>query len=524
MADISRYLSEIMAAVYGEQVRGSIYNAIDIINKVGEKNITVGTAVTSTRSSITGYFKDSLYLNSQTWDMWRCTGAGWVKEGNLKGTTIASISKTGNSGHTDNYVIKGSDGSTLGAFNVSNGSKFGIGTAVTATNTSTTVDGIAYYADDIYVNTSTWIVWRCSGSGWENKGSIKGGTGPQGEQGIQGIQGPKGDTGDTGPQGLTGPKGDTGEQGPKGDTGEQGPKGETGFSPTIDVVKNGKVATITVTDVTGSETFTIRDGNDGTGTGDMVKATYDPDDDGVVDVAKKVVDIDQYPTAGSNNPVKSGGLYNLIGALSSLDTPANNIVEAINNAAASGGIPSDHVTITGTNAYAIGSYTRATETNQFVVGQYNDYTDENHSDALFEVGCGTTVLKKANALQVLKDGKVLANELYVGGVKMVPSASVYIGRVTVQNNQWSGTSLAETNTGLDINLNSLNVDDQDDFLSKYYLDVKIHATDRANFSALLEAYMKSTDQTSIYISGVGIGTSSNKALEVDIYAVPYINQ
>ena len=497
MADISRYLSEIMAAVYGEQVRGSIYNAIDIINKVGEKNITVGTAVTSTRSSISGYYKDSLYLNSQTWDMWRCTGNAWVKEGNLKGTTIASISKTGNTGNTDIYTVKGSDGSNLGTFNVSNGCKFGMGSSVTSVNTSTYVDGTYYYNNDIYVNTNTWIVWRCNGSGWENKGSIKGQTGPQGERGLQGEQGVQG---------------------------VQGPKGDTGFSPTIDVVKNGKVATITITDVTGTETFTIRDGNDGTGTGDMVKATYDTDDDGVVDVAKRVADIDTSPTAGSNNPVKSGGLFNLIGSVSDLNPTANNLVEAINNAAASGGIPSDHVTITGTNAYAIGSYTRATATNQFVVGQYNDYNDDNHADSLFEVGCGTTVLKKANALQVLKDGSVHMNDLYVGGVKMVPAANFYIGRATVQNSSWSGTSFPETNTGLDISLSALNVDDQADFLSKYYLEAKVYATDRGNFSALIEAYMKSTDQTSIYISGVGIGTSSNKQLNVDIYAVPYINQ
>lgn len=558
MADITRYLSEIMAAVYGEQVRGSIYNAIDIINKVGEKTLTIGTAVTSTRSSVSGYYKDSLYLNSQTWDMWRCSGTAWVKEGNLKGTTIASISKTGNTGHSDNYAIRGSDGSTLGTFSVSNGSKFGIGTSVTATNTSTTVDGIAYYENDIYVNTSTWIVWKCTGSAWENKGSIKGETGATGPQGPQGIQGPKGDTGDTGPQGLTGPKGDTGEQGIQGIQGVQGPKGDTGFSPTISVTKNGKVATITITDVTGSNTFTISDGNDGSGTGDMVKATYDTNEDGVVDFAEKLISsaYDSTPTAGSDNVVKSGGLFSMIGSLSNLDTAANNLVEAINNAAASGGssevsgnftikdngslligskrtdstigsasiLAGNTVEASGTNSVALGLYTRATAADQVVIGKYNDYTDENHANALFEVGYGSTVLKKANALQVLNDGKTLVKELYVDGIKMIPSANIYIGRSRILTSYWSGTSLPETNTGLDISLIALNVDDQADFLTKYYLRAEAHPTDKGNFNAVLEAYLISTDQTSIYVAGVGIGSSTDKEVDVDIYAVPYLNQ
>lgn len=90
----------------------------------------------------------------------------------------------------------------------------------------------------------------------------KGDTGPQGETGPAGPQGPKGDKGDTGDIGPAGPKGDKGDPGPagpqgpkgdKGDTGPQGPQGEPG--PT------------------------------GSGTGDMTKAVYDTNDDGIVDHA-----------------------------------------------------------------------------------------------------------------------------------------------------------------------------------------------------------------------------------------------
>lgn len=49
---------------------------------------------------------------------------------------------------------------------------------------------------------------------------------------------------------------------PKGDTGEQG---EPGVSPTVNVQKDGKITTITITDETGPNVATILDGEDGAG-------------------------------------------------------------------------------------------------------------------------------------------------------------------------------------------------------------------------------------------------------------------
>ena len=98
-------------------------------------------------------------------------------------------------------------------------------------------------------------------------------------KGPQGPQGPKGDTGDTGPAGPAGPTGETGEI---------GPQGPAGVSPTVEVSKTGKVTTITITDATGPHTATINDGADGSGTGDMVRATYDVNENGIVDDAEKL--------------------------------------------------------------------------------------------------------------------------------------------------------------------------------------------------------------------------------------------
>lgn len=61
-------------------------------------------------------------------------------------------------------------------------------------------------------------------------------------------------------------------------------KGPAGPAPTVTVSKVGKVATITI----GTETFTLTDGADGAGTGDMLKATYDINNNDIVDNAEKL--------------------------------------------------------------------------------------------------------------------------------------------------------------------------------------------------------------------------------------------
>ena len=130
-------------------------------------------------------------------------------------------------------------------------------------------------------------------------------TGPQGEKGDKGekgdagIQGPIGLTGATGPQG---PTGETGQQGPQGLTGPEGPQGpqgvqgETGEAGNgiinIELVStNGKLKTYRINFTDGTHfDYQVRDGNDGagTGTGDMVKANYDANDNGIVDDAERV--------------------------------------------------------------------------------------------------------------------------------------------------------------------------------------------------------------------------------------------
>ena len=88
------------------------------------------------------------------------------------------------------------------------------------------------------------------------------------EQGYQGsesdwlssLKGDKGDTGERGEKGDTGDRGLQGVPGEKGEKGDAGVAGKDGFSPIANVVKDGSVITITITDKNGTTTVTLTEG------------------------------------------------------------------------------------------------------------------------------------------------------------------------------------------------------------------------------------------------------------------------
>jgi len=169
MADISSYLAAILAAVYGEQVRGSIHDAIEIINEAMEVSISAGTAISSASSSSSGFFENSLYINTNTYDLWKCTGTNtWQKLGNLRGNGIASLAKTSTSGNVDTYTITFDDGTTetftvTNGIDGTNGSIWYKGTALTGTGIS--IVGFPGVINDFYLNSSTGYVYVCTKTG-----------------------------------------------------------------------------------------------------------------------------------------------------------------------------------------------------------------------------------------------------------------------------------------------------------------------------------------------------------------------
>lgn len=193
MANISSYLAAIMAAVYGQDVRSSIHDAIEIINDVSEVVLTTGTAVSSATSSSTGFYDNSLYLNTSTMELWKCVGTNsWTSQGVLKGSdgrSIVSISKTGTSGLVDTYTITYDSGSpdtftvTNGAdgANGADGSVWYKGTAITGTGSGIT--GFPGNKDDFYLNSSDGYVYNCTATGtavtatWDYVMTLTGGGG-----------------------------------------------------------------------------------------------------------------------------------------------------------------------------------------------------------------------------------------------------------------------------------------------------------------------------------------------------------
>ena len=178
MADISQYLEAIMEAVYGEDVRGSIHDAIEIINDVGEKVLTTGTAVVGPSSSSSGYFEDSLYLNTNTMELWKCIGVdSWSSQGTMKGDPgtsgedgvgISNIAKTSTSGLVDTYTIYMTDGETTYNFlvtNGQNGNKWYRGTVIEGKAVNPTVfinSGITLaYPNDFYLNPTEGAIYHC---------------------------------------------------------------------------------------------------------------------------------------------------------------------------------------------------------------------------------------------------------------------------------------------------------------------------------------------------------------------------
>lgn len=153
-----------------------------------------GTATTATvfsGSGVSSALINDLYINTSNWNIYQCTAAGaaavakWVYKGNIKGATGA----TGSTGATG---LTGATGATG-----TRGSRWTTGTAITGTSTMATVfsgSGITdSLVDDMYLNTSTGYVYRCTIAGaanaakWVYVGSIKGATGDTGAAGKDGT-------------------------------------------------------------------------------------------------------------------------------------------------------------------------------------------------------------------------------------------------------------------------------------------------------------------------------------------------
>ena len=164
----------------------------------------------------------------------------------------------------------------------------GVGTAISSTSDPTT----RFSDGAVYINSSTWQLIKLEGKAWTLKGTIQG---AQGESVTGAVDNGDGTfyltlsdgsrTGDIATiQGIQGP------QGPQGNTGAAGPAGRSVTSMTMSGTGKQHTIIATYSDATTETVGIVNDGADGSGTGDMSKATYDPNDRGYVDKAAGVTD------------------------------------------------------------------------------------------------------------------------------------------------------------------------------------------------------------------------------------------
>lgn len=101
MAKIDEYLNNILLAKYGRDVRGSIHDAIELINAIA--GIKFGTDVTSASSPKGDFEEGTFYINTDTNDLWHLTASAWEFVGNIKGAK-------GDKGDQGNQGIQGIQG------------------------------------------------------------------------------------------------------------------------------------------------------------------------------------------------------------------------------------------------------------------------------------------------------------------------------------------------------------------------------------------------------------------------------
>lgn len=122
---------------------------------------------------------------------------------------------------------------------------------------------------DGYITEDNGHLFVYNGTTFTDVGEIRGPQGLKGDAGTSATHRWDGTTlyittaSGTSSANLKGEKGDDGYTPVKGKDYSDGAAGKDGVSPTVSVSKNGKITTVSITDVNGTKTATINDGNDG---------------------------------------------------------------------------------------------------------------------------------------------------------------------------------------------------------------------------------------------------------------------
>ena len=104
MATHAQNIANLRNAVYGEQVRGSMIELFEEDYNLVKDGVGVGTDVTSSASSTTGWSDGAVYINNSTWHLFKLEGTAWADKGVIQGAQGESVNGAVDNGDGTFYL------------------------------------------------------------------------------------------------------------------------------------------------------------------------------------------------------------------------------------------------------------------------------------------------------------------------------------------------------------------------------------------------------------------------------------
>lgn len=113
MATHAQNIANLRNATYGEQVRGSMIELFEEDYNLVKDGVGVGTVISSASDPTTGFSDGAVYINSNTWQLFKLEGTAWSLKGTIQGTQGESVTGAVDNGDGTFYLTL-SDGSRTG--------------------------------------------------------------------------------------------------------------------------------------------------------------------------------------------------------------------------------------------------------------------------------------------------------------------------------------------------------------------------------------------------------------------------
>ena len=104
MATHAQNIANLRNATYGEQVRGSMIELFEEDYNLVKDGVGVGTVISSVSDPTTGFSDGAVYINSNTWQLFKLEGSAWSLKGVIQGTQGESVTGAVDNGDGTFYL------------------------------------------------------------------------------------------------------------------------------------------------------------------------------------------------------------------------------------------------------------------------------------------------------------------------------------------------------------------------------------------------------------------------------------